>query len=296
MDLNEISIFSQVVKAGSFTGAAKQLGLPKSTVSAKVASLERRLGLSLLHRTTRQLRVTAEGDAFYRAAVKGLADLEAAEAAVVSGNQKPRGLLRVTAPLDVGTRFLPGFFVGFLERYPEIEIDLVLTGRVVDLIGEGIDVAIRASAMQDSTLVAKKVATSSFHVYGSPKYLARAGHPSHPRDLAEHRVVAHSRLFDGKWELAKGKTTVTAPVTATISVDELSAVKELVVAGLGLGLLPDFICAEGLRSGELAPVLPGWQASSHGVHLVYPAQRYKNPKVRAFVDEIAEALKEAVST
>lgn len=293
MDLNEINIFAKVVQAGSFTGAARLLALPKSTVSAKVQSLEKRLGTSLLHRTTRKLHLTDEGDAFFKSCMKGLAELEAAEASARS--HLPKGTLRVTAPLDLGVRFMPTFLSGFVERYPEISVDLVLTGRVVDLISEGIDVAVRATVLKDSTMVARKIVTDRFQLFAAPAYLERAGRPRQPQDLARHRCVRHSRTQEREWSLVKGKSQVTVPVSGVVAADELSAVVEFVRAGLGIGLFPSFIAAEGLASGALEAVLPDWHWQAGTLYLVYPAQRHLHPKVRVFVDEAFDALKKYFS-
>lgn len=291
MDLNEISVFAKVVQAGSFTGAARALHLPKSTVSAKVQSLERRLGIALLHRTTRKLHLTTDGESFYDACKKSLAELEAAEANAQSKSQALQGVLRVTAPFDLGVRFMPGFLAGFSPRYPGLEIDLVLTGRVIDLIEEGMDVAFRATTLKDSTMVAKKVVKDAFQLFAAPGYLDRAGRPCDPRDLSSHRCIRHSRTTDGTWTLMKGKSSVTIPVSGPVQADELSAVKEFVQAGMGIGLFPQFIAADGLRAGLLEAVLPDWSWRQGTLFITYPAQRHLHPKVRVFVDEAYAALK-----
>lgn len=291
MNLNEIAIFAKVVQAGSFTGASRRLSLPKSTVSAKVRALEERLGVSLLHRTTRKLSMTAEGQAFFNACAKGLADIEAAEATAASGGLYATGLIRVTAPIDMGMHFMPGFLQGFLQRHPGIEVDLIYTGRVIDIIDEGIDVAIRASALKDSTLMARKVATSEFNIFAAPSYLATAGRPKEPKDLAKHVSVRHSRTQSNAWELVSAKSAVSVRVPSRVTADELATVKEMVVAGLGVGLMPRFICAHEVSRGELVQLMPDWHAFRSSMFLVYPAQRFPHPKVKVFTDEVAAALK-----
>jgi DNA-binding transcriptional LysR family regulator len=291
VDLNEVVVFARVVEAGSFTAAAQLLSLPKSTVSAKVAALERRLGVALLQRTTRRLRVTSEGEAFFKACARGLADIEAAEAHAVSGSRSPRGPIRVTTSVDLGVRFMPGFLAGFLTKYPEISVDLILTGRTLDLLAEGVDVGIRAGVMKDSSLIARKVTTSRFRVVASPAYLARVGTPKHPRDLAGHECVRHSRTQPGAWRLSSGRQTVSVDVKGRAAADELSAVRELVRAGLGIGLFPEFVAEEDVRDGRLRVLLPDWHAHQTSVYVVFPEQKFQHPRVRVFVQEVADALR-----
>lgn len=295
-DLNEIAIFATVVRAGSFIGAARVLGQPKSTVSAKVQALERRLGVALLQRTTRRLHLTEAGRSLFDASAKALAELEAAEAAAQSSAQSPRGLLRVTAPLDLGTRWMPGFLRRFNTLYPGIEIDLVVTGRVVDIIQEGIDVAIRASVLKDSTFIAKKITTDRFFLFASPKYLDVAGRPKRADDLVHHQCIRHSRTQKDGWKLTKGNATVEVEPHGPAMADELSVVRELVRTGLGIGLFPAFIAADAVAAGELEPVLPGWYCTVGTLYLVYPAQRFQHPKVKVFVKEASESLEAFFAT
>lgn len=290
MDLNEIKAFVRVVQAGSFRQAAAQLGMPNSTVSAKVSALERRLGVTLLQRTTRKLRLTEAGEAYFRQASQGLEDLAKAEAEVSAAQRAPQGLLRVTAPADFGNTCLVDLLGAFRKRHPQVRVELVFTDRFVDLVAEGIDVAIRAGTLRDSGLVARKVGIACWTPFASPAYLKRAGTPAHPRALREHACLQFTPLGRDHWQLTQGKSTVTAPLAREVLANDMQMVKALAVSGRGIALLPTFACHRELERGTLVRVLPGWRARADPMHLVYPGQRFVAPKVRAFVDVAVDEL------
>ena len=171
MDLNEINVFLRVAQAGSFTRAAKQLGIPNSTASAKVSALERRLGVTLLQRTTRKLHLTEGGEAYFRQASQGLEEILKAEAAISASQREPQGLLRVTAPIDLGSNCLADLISAFRKKYPAVNVELIFTARYVDLVGEGVDVAVRAGKLRDSGLIARKVGVANWIPIASPAYL-----------------------------------------------------------------------------------------------------------------------------
>ncbi|MBX9769040.1 MAG: LysR family transcriptional regulator, partial [Bdellovibrionales bacterium] len=186
MDLNEISVFIRVVQTGSFSLAANQLGMPNSTVSHRVSSLEKRLGITLLQRTTRKLHVTPLGEAYFKKCLQGLEALQIAEQDIVSNQKEPQGLLRITAPAELGSTVLPQIVSDFTKKYPKVQVESILTDRRVDLLGEGVDLAIRAGPLKDSSLIAKKIGSSYFAPFASTKYLKAKGTPHQPKDLSGH--------------------------------------------------------------------------------------------------------------
>ena len=192
--MDAIAIFVKVVEAGSFSGAARRLGMPKTTVSAKVAGLEKRLGVRLIQRTTRKLRMTEAGEKYFHHCAIAIREVELGEAALQSGKEKPSGVLKVTAPVDLGHAFLPRIAQAYAAKYPDVSLDLILTNRIVDLVEEGVDLAIRwVRALKDSSLIARRFFETGSDLWASPKYLKRLGNPVHPRDLANAAFVTHPR-------------------------------------------------------------------------------------------------------
>ena len=291
-DLNEVLIFTRVVQAGSFTKAASRLGLPKSTVSAKVQGLERRLGVSLLHRTTRSLRVTEAGELYFQKCVQALEQIESAESAATTAQAEPQGVLRVTAPVEFGTSFLPELSQGFLKKYPQVTLELLLTDRIVDLVAERVDLAIRAGALEDSSMIAKKLGSDSFIAVAAPSYLKRKGTPRHPNDLTQHDCLRFTvEDEDRSWELLRGKQAVEVAVSGPFGANNLSTLKDLAILGVGIALVPAYLCRNELLKGALIRVLPQWATPTGAVHAVYPAHRFVSPKVRAFIEFAIPALK-----
>lgn len=288
MDMSDVAVFVKVVQAGSFTHAARALEAPKSTVSAKVAALEKRLGVTLLKRTTRKLSVTEEGEAFFKVCSQALAEIEAAENAVARSQATPQGRLVVTGPVNMG-KFLAQFLKGFLERYPGIKVDLLLTNRYVDLIGEGVDVAIRGGTLQSSSLIAKRVASNESLLVAAPGYAAKLGGLKHPRELSQYDCLRFAARSE--WTFFKNGKSFVLPIESRVSVDEFPTLQALAEEGLGLALIPNMLVHEALASGRLVRVLADWKGENNPMSLVYPAQRYQQPKVRVFVDACALALK-----
>ncbi len=290
MDLNEVLMFVKVVQAGSFTAASALLGMPKSTVSAKVASLEQRLAVSLLHRTTRRLGLTEEGKDFFHMCEKTLNDLEVAEASLGKAKGQPRGALKIAAPNAFGVHLLPGFLSGFLKKYPDISAEVCLSNAFVDLVGEGFDVAIRSGDLKDSTLVAKRIGTSFFSLYASPDYLQKHGEPKRPQDLTDHQCLSFSAIGD-EWKMNALQRRATVNIEGCVKCDDITAVKQLALNGLGIGMITEFVAMEDIEAGRLVPVLPGWHAHTTGIYVVYPSHKYQHPKVKAFVSELSTAMK-----
>lgn len=284
MELDAISVFVKVVQAGSFSQAARLLGMPKTTVSAKVAGLEKKLGATLIQRTTRKLNITQAGEAYFRRCVQALEELKAAESEVTSSQTEAQGVLRVTASVDMGHTLLPFLVREFLKKNPRMEVDLVVTNRVVDLVGEGVDIGIRAGELEDSSMIAKRFVGASMECYAAPAYLKKNGTPQSPKDLEQHEFVRFSEVSSGQFVLTDGKAQVSPKVRGRISADDPETVKAFVLMGDGIGALPGFICEDEIRRGKLIRVLPKWRLGSGHFALVYPAQKFVPPKIRAFLD------------
>lgn len=292
MDLNHVSTFARVVQDGSFTAAAKSLGLPKSSVSRSVAQLEEELGIRLLQRTTRKLHLTDAGAAFYDRVSRALGDITDATSVAADAQEQLRGTVRLTAPVDFGVWALASILARFVRKHPGIHVDLVLTGRVVDLVGEGIDLAVRAGKLRDSSLIAKRVGDLRSVLYASPKYLARRGTPKALADLANHDCVLF-RSSNGKstWELARGGDHVEEiQVSGPLSADDLSFVRKATISGGGIGLLPEFLCGRAEESGHLVRILPDWQLSGAILHIAYPSARFVPQRVVVLREYLAKAL------
>jgi DNA-binding transcriptional LysR family regulator len=288
VDLDAIAVFVRVVESGSFSAAAHRLGMPKATVSAKVARLEKRLGLSLLQRTTRKLRMTEAGEDYYRHCAEAIRAVELAEAALQSTSGKPSGVLKVTAPVDLGHILLPRIVHAYAARYPEVAVELLVTNRVVDLVGEGIDLAIRpAQALQDSSLIAQRFYEMGFNLWASPHYLQRLGTPSHPRDLEKATFVGFRA--QGSVLLTNGKSDIEVATTGRIRADDFETIKALLLLGEGIAWLPYFLAEEAAAAGALVPVLPQWRPKERvGLYFVYVGRKYGLPKVQAFIQTALE--------
>jgi DNA-binding transcriptional LysR family regulator len=282
MDLDAIAVFVKVVEAGSFSGAARLLKMPKTTVSAKVAALEKRLGTILIQRTTRKLSVTEAGEHYFRHCANAVREIELGEAALLATQDTPSGLLKVTSPIDLGHTLLPKIVHAYLEQYPGTSVELNLSNRISDLVGEGIDLAIRAGKLEDSSLIAKRFMPITITLWASPAYLERAGSPAHPRELPKHLLIALSAMRTTI--LNNGKASVQVAIDSRVLTDDFEAVKAMVIAGEGIGWLPDFIVGDAVAAGTLLPVLPHWKTEDvGGFHFVYPSKKYASPKVQAFI-------------
>ena len=294
MDLNEISVFVKVVQTGSFTQTARQLGMPNSTVSHKVRSLEKRLGVQLIQRTTRKLHVTPSGQAYFARCHQGLEEITGAEAELATSQSEAQGLLRITAPVELGSSVLPGLVSNFMRAHTKVKLELVLTDRRVDLLSEGVDLAIRAGVLQDSTLIARKLGEVYFAPFASPGYLKQAGPLAHPKDLRHHRCIQFTAAGKSQWTLLNAKTQAVVPMSEQLMINDLNMVKALAVAGDGVALLPTFHCYHEVKERALKRVLPEWRSNVNPVHFVHPAQRFTQPKLSAFMAFATDALKRSL--
>jgi DNA-binding transcriptional LysR family regulator len=289
MDLNEILVFTRVVQAGSFIAASARLGIPKSTVSRKVADLEQRLNARLLQRTTRKLSLTDAGRAYFDQCARIVSEIEDAERTVTSLQNTPRGPLRVTAGPNVA--WLGPIIGEYLKRYPEVRVELVSTARAVDLVEERFDLGIRAGTLADSTLVARSLGRVRWFLVATPTYLKKHGRPRTPEDLQKHDFLFFGAGLDGVGpRLEKDGRTVQLALSPRMTASDMDLLRAVVMTGVGIGALPAFQCVEDLRAQRVLRVLPDWSAPSVPIHAVYPSTHHLSPKVKTFLDHLQARL------
>lgn len=289
--LSGVTVFAQVVEARSFTEAARRLGLSKAAVSKQVSRLEERLGARLLNRTTRRLSLTEIGAAYYTRCARIVAEAEEAELAVTHLHATPRGTLRLDAPVNFGQRYLSPILPDFMAQNPELHIDLTFNDRIVDLIEEGYDLAIRIATLPDSSLVARKLAESRLVVCAAPQYWEKHGRPRHPAELTAHNCFCYSYFATrNEWRFQGPDGPATVRITGSLNANNGDVLRIAAVAGLGVVLSPVILTCDDLREGRLEPVLQEFESQPHGVHAVYPHNRHLSAKVRAFVDFMVDAL------
>ncbi len=283
--------FAAVVDAGSFVGAADMLGRSKAAVSRHVNGLETRLGVRLLHRTTRRLSLTPEGEVFLRRCRDLLADLGDAEAEVTSRSGTVRGLLRINVPVTYGIRRLAPLWGAFRQRYPDVRLDISLVDRVVDLVEEGFDLAVRIGRLGDSSLVARRLAMTRLVVCAAPAYLAAHGVPSHPEEIGDHAVIGYSYWSAGDtWSLAGPDGKVTVQTRPNIHSNNGETCLAAALSGQGIILQPAFVVDQDIASGTLVELFPKYSAGELGVYAIYPSRRHLAPKLRALIGFLAEQL------
>lgn len=286
----DLQAFVAVVEAGSFTAAAQRLNSAKSAVSRRVSALEERLGVQLLRRTTRVLNLTETGSSFYEHSARILADLNEAEAAVQQEHGELRGTLRVALPLSFGVRHMCTPIAAFSKLHPRVEFDLDLNDRRIDLIEEGVDVALRIGRLQDSSNIAKRLFDVRAVVCASPHYLNVHGEPETPGDLRNHRCLVYSNLQDpDKWTyLDKDNNRGTIEVKPVMSASSGDFLANAAAHGMGLVIQPTFIASESIRRGNLVPILTDYDWPVSPAYAIYPPTRHLSYRVRAFIDFLAE--------
>jgi DNA-binding transcriptional LysR family regulator len=288
-DLNAVVGFAKVVELESFRAAAAALGVPKSTLSRKIAELEDTLGVRLLERTTRRLRLTDAGQAYHQRVAPALDALREAERAVEAQNAKPSGALKLTMTMEGGQAVLAPILAEYLTLHPGVRLQVELTDRRVDLVEEGFDIAIRTGALPDSTLIAKRLSIiGAFRVYASPSYLARRGTPRHPRELGEHDcLVMSAQRTPLTWSFQHRGKPLPIKVRAYAEANSFAVLQALAAAGHGIARLPDYLVPPRPRSDEpreLRELLNAFASPPMPWHVVYPSSRHLSPKVRALVE------------
>lgn len=292
IDLNDIALFVQVVRAGSFAEASRRFGIPANTASRRMRQLEEQLGLRLLHRSTRKLTLTDAGQAFYARCADQVEALSAAAAELGEGSHSPSGKVRVAAPADIFNWFQLDWIAEFLATFPKVRLEFVLSDERADLVAESIDVAMRAGKVREPTLVARRLGRSGQSLVASPAYLAARGTPLSVAELSTHDCVAMPGTGGRTlWRLDGPDGQVLAQVTGRFHANSANVLVKAAVAGLGIGLLPDIMIAPLLRSGELRRVLPEFGVDGIEVNLVYLSQRQLPQAVRAFIDFVITQMR-----
>ena len=290
-DLKGILTFVRAAETLSFVAAAEQLGVSASAVGKTIARLEQAVGVRLLQRTTRRIALTEEGRHFYDACHRALEDLQRARAVIAESALRPRGRLRISLPA-IGYRFLLPVLPAFAARYPDVELDLDFNDRFVDVIEGGFDAVVRSGPLTDSRLVARRLGAFRFVLCAAPGYLARAGTPRAPVDLADHACVRYRFATTGKlqpWTLAANGAEP-ARLRTALTCNNMEAVREAVVGGFGIGYMPDFLARDALAAGAVATVLDDHVTASGQFSIMWPSSRLVSPKLRVFVDFACASL------
>lgn len=282
--LEDMQIFVSTVDAQSFTAAADRLGLSKQFISRRIMALEERLGARLLIRTTRKLSITDTGRAYYERALKIIDEVNDAEQLVSSENSSPRGTLRISAPMSFGTLHLGPAIVRFMALCPEVRIELDLSDRFVDIVGEGYDMAVRIGQLADSSLVARQIAPTQVVACASPAYLKQRGTPATPADLKDHDCLPYGHGRNVEWVFSDKGKPLHVPVKGRLRANNGELGCTAAVAGLGIVLLPTFIVGAALRSKQLVTILDAYAPPPLTIYAVYPQHRQASLAVKAFTD------------
>lgn len=288
--LDTMEAFVRVADSQSFSEAARRLRLSKSVVSRQVSALEAQLGARLFHRTTRSLSLTEIGQAYYAHCSRILAEIEEANLSISSLQAEARGKLRVNAPMSFGILHLAPLLPAFLDRNPQVDVDMAMNDRFISLVEEGFDVAVRIGKLEDSTLIARQLAPARRAVCASPAYLERHGSPQTPDDVAAHNCLCYSNLATtDEWNFCTpDNRRWPVEVRGRLRVNNGDTLRQAALAGLGLAMLPTFIVGRDLQSGTLVSVLADYVPQTTAIFAVYPHNRHLSPKVRAFVDFLVE--------
>jgi len=289
--LQAMEVFVQVVDAGGFTRAAENMQIPKATVSTLIQALEQTLAVKLLHRTTRQVSVTADGAAYYERCLRILSDVREAEESLSNNRANPSGRLRVDTSTGIANDIIMPALPEFFRRYPDIRLDLGCSDRPVDLIEEGVDCAIRGGALPDSALIARRVGILHFVTCATPAYLEQHGRPTHPKDLSAHRCINYFASKTGKtydWDFVRGDETIALSPPACLALNDATAYLAAGLQGLGLMQLASYMVEPLVAAGQIELVLQDWTSVPMPINVVYPQNRHLSAKVRVFVEWVAD--------
>lgn len=288
----EMQAFAAVADAGSFVRAAEALQVSKTAVSRLIGDLEARLGVRLLHRTTRRLSLTAEGEVFHARCKALTADVEEAEAEVTARAGEAVGQLRLNVPVSFGLMHLAPLWPAFLQQHPKVTLDVTLADRIIDLVDEGYDLAVRIAQLPASSLVSRKIASTRLVLCASPDYLRRHGEPSHPADIARHTVFTYTLLATGDtWNFEGPDGPVEVKVTPRLRSNNGDTCCAAALQHQGIVLQPSFMVSHHLRAGTLVEVLPQYRSLELGVYAVYASRRHVTPKVRVVIDFLVDAFR-----
>ena len=295
MEITALQAFVKVVQTGSFTRAADALHTQKAYLSRVVTQLEKELGARLLERTTRSLSLTEIGREFFERAVSILASVEDAQRAVQKAQGEPRGVLKLTCGVEFGMIAVSAWIAAYLERYPQVRVDAEFTGRIVDIVHEGFDLAIRVGPLADSTLTARKLGELRYGLFAAPAYLARRAAPEHPAELETHDVLSFAGgSHQATWTLSCGHQQERVTLQPRMKANNVFAVRDAAIAGLGIAQLPLIVAAPTVQAGQLSQILGAWSLPAVPVHAVFASARYLTPKVRGFIDLAVDAVQSEV--
>lgn len=290
----EMRVFSAVVEASSFVAAGHALGLSKAAVSRYVSDLEQRLGVRLMHRTTRKLSLTPEGEVFLVRCREILASIDASEAEISTHSMSVSGLLKVSVPVSFGIRHLAPLWHELLAQHPQMTLDVQLADRVIDLVDEGFDLAIRIGRLANSTLISRQIASTRMVLCAAPSYLKRRGYPKHPSELEHHDVLSYSLLSTGdQWVFEGPEGQVGIKVRPRMWSNNGDSCVAASVQGAGIQLQPMFLIDQEIENRRLIEILPEFRAQDLGIYAVYPTRRFVLPKVRTTVDFLCKKLADA---
>jgi DNA-binding transcriptional LysR family regulator len=291
MSLKSIDIFLKVVQTGNFNKAAAALKLPNSTVSVRVAELEKSLGVTLLHRTTRKVSVTDEGSSFYKRCVHAMEEIELAKLEAGQSSVEPQGLLRITSAIDIAQGILPILINKYLARYPKMNVEIIATNKRLDLIEENIDVAARIGELEDSTMKAKKLGETKIRLYATPRYLEENGTPKHPKDLTNHDFIGFNAFKGAVIKIRHKDKSYSLKLDSRITADDPQVIKMFLLQHIGFGFSTNFHVSNELEAGELVPILSDWHYRNAALSLVYPGQKFVPKRVKAFLDIAGDEFK-----
>ncbi|AVX04988.1 HTH-type transcriptional regulator AbgR [Maritalea myrionectae] len=297
MEITELRNFISVVRAGSFAAAAEETGVPRSTLSKRIQMLETSLGLRLIERSTRKLRLTADGELLLPRALQLAADADDLERLMRDRSAEPSGRLRVSVPMMLGQELLGELVASYTAQWPETEVDIVFTDRRSDLIEEGFDCAIRIGPLEDSDLIARPLARSRTILVASPIVMQEQGYPEEPEDILERPTISFSP--SGKpvpWVLEQNGERVDLTPQSKITLGSLHAVRAASIAGGGIALIPALIAMAALAEGSLVQIMPKWQGPASAINIVYPSRRHVSARLRAFIDLTTVRLEKIVPT
>ena len=297
VDFEAMATFVAVVRNAGFRGAATSMHIPRSTVSHRIARLEEELGVRLIERTTRKLRMTTIGESFFDRCVRILADVEEAHLSVTSAQRAPQGTLRVACTLLFGHLYMARIASDFMRKYPDVEIEIVASNRRVNLIEEGFDLAVVImGAHEDSSMLARKLAVSEVRCCASPAYVAARGLPSQPEDVASHSCIVYGDSRQTTWRFERPGESRSIALRGRMAVNSLMMAHTAARRGVGIAALPTFLCNDDLHDGRLVPVLGDWLIGRAEMRVVYPSNRYLAPRVRLFLEALVAGYTDAFAS
>jgi len=290
-DLNDMMVFLNVAEQGSFTAAANKIGLPKSNVSRKISRLEEKLSVKLIERSTRALHLTEIGQVYFQHCQRISEEMQNAQLCIENLAATPKGKIKLCTSVGAGQSLLAKPLCDFYQLYPDIEIDLKLTNRRVDILEEGFDLAVRVGESPDSTLLSKKLVTVKLALYSSSDYIKEYGEISSPEQLSDHQCLLMNSVNNKTtWQLHSQKEQCSVSFTPRIRADDFNVLKTMVINHCGIGLFPEYLCSDEVKQGLIQRILPEWAGRTIDIYAIYPSRKGVTPKIRVLLDFLAERL------